>query len=222
MQIDIKIAQLLCSRLCHDLAGTSGAVNAGLELLLDPGALSEDGPDGPLGLVSSSARQLNQKLSYYRVAFGFGGGQSGTLEVQQISDLASDFFAPSNVSLDWSLGNGAETPVVLPAGSGKLLLNLLLLGAECLPRGGTLSVRLVVMEEGIGAAVSAQGQAARIKDDTRPALNPETPAETLTAYTVQGHFTALLAAELGCSLELFDDDEDKVQLAVLLPAEGTD
>ena len=51
MLVDLKVAQFLCSRLCHDLAGPVGAVNAGLELL-DEGA---DDAAGALTLVGHSA-----------------------------------------------------------------------------------------------------------------------------------------------------------------------
>jgi len=42
MNVDLKVAQLLASRLCHDLVGPIGAINAGLELM-------EDGYAGNLG-----------------------------------------------------------------------------------------------------------------------------------------------------------------------------
>ena len=33
VETDLELAQLLCTRLCHDLAGSIGAVAAGVELI---------------------------------------------------------------------------------------------------------------------------------------------------------------------------------------------
>ena len=65
MSADIHLAQLLCSRLCHDLVGPAGAVNAGLELAED-GDLDGDALD----LVTSSAAEVTRRLAFFRIAFG--------------------------------------------------------------------------------------------------------------------------------------------------------
>ena len=49
MQIDLKVAQLLSSRICHDLAGPIGAVNTGLELM-------EEDPDNDGAAMKLMAR----------------------------------------------------------------------------------------------------------------------------------------------------------------------
>ena len=71
MTSDIHLAQLLCSRLCHDLVGPAGAVNAGLELAED-GDLDGDALD----LVTSSAAEITRRLAFFRIAFGAAGDGS--------------------------------------------------------------------------------------------------------------------------------------------------
>jgi len=78
MQVDVRVAQLLCSRLCHDLVSPIGAVNAGLELLEE--AADDDGR--ALGLITTSAAEAARRLAFYRVAFGLGVGAQGAAPMQ--------------------------------------------------------------------------------------------------------------------------------------------
>src|SRR3546814_20842043 len=71
-QIDLRILELVCSRLCHDLVGPVGAVNNGIELLeeFDPSMA-----DDVLPLLRNSARQAWRRLDCFRLAFGAAGGR---------------------------------------------------------------------------------------------------------------------------------------------------
>ena len=69
-QIDMRVTELLASRLCHDLVGPIGAVNNGIELMTDV----EFGPsDDALQLAGNSARQAASILQFYRLAYGMAG-----------------------------------------------------------------------------------------------------------------------------------------------------
>ena len=68
----VELASLLCSRLCHDLLSPVGALNNGIELLAD-----EQDPEMRercLELLAESARASANKLKFFRLAFGAGGG----------------------------------------------------------------------------------------------------------------------------------------------------
>ena len=68
----VEFASLLCSRLCHDLLSPVGALNNGLELLVD-----EHDPEMRsriLALLSESATASAAKLKFFRLAFGAAGG----------------------------------------------------------------------------------------------------------------------------------------------------
>jgi len=71
--IELRVAELLASRLCHDLISPVGAVNSGIELMTEFG----DDPDGEsMALITSSARTASDKLLFFRIAYGNAG--SGT------------------------------------------------------------------------------------------------------------------------------------------------
>lgn len=217
---DLQLTQLLASRLCHDLVGTASAVNTGLELLDEMGG----DPDGSaMGLVRTSAKQMAARLQFFRVAFGAGSG-AGDGELQAVltaRTLTENYLAGGNIALDWPAEDMAGAVSVLPAGDrslvAKLFLNLVLIGCECLPRGGTVALRLAVLEEGIGIAATAAGRSARLRDETQAALTGQTLLADLTAHTVQPFFTTQIADALGGHLEIeAQEGGDTVQIAALI------
>ena len=220
MSVDIRVAQLLCSRLCHDLVGPSGAVNAGLELMAEMPD-SDDDRDGPMGLIGRSADQMDRRLAFYRRAVGSGGGGNagpGRLDLHEAKTLAANLMDGGRVSLNWS-PDGKPSDIIYDrmAGDGaKILLNLLMLGMESLPRGGTLSVRFAELAGGIATALTAEGTGAVLKDETLSALKDKESVDLLTAHTVQAYFTGALVASLGVKLEIDTESKDSVKLAFLL------
>ena len=76
MFVDLRVAQLLCSRICHDLLSPAAGVNAGVELLAEGG---DNGPDA-VGLIGRSATQVARRLAFYRVAFGLGSSAEGVVD----------------------------------------------------------------------------------------------------------------------------------------------
>jgi len=214
MRIDLRVAQLLCSRLCHDLVGPAGAVNAGLEL-----AASAPGGDADaLALAASSGRQMGRRLQFFRIAFGFGGGD-GTMTLDETRTLADGHLAGGTVALDWPEDAGADAARQRPMAVTRLVLNVVLLGVGALPRSGTLSVRLAELGDDLGAAFTAAGPDVRIDSDVISAMTADVPAETLTARTVHGHLAALLASSLGAQIET-EVVGTEARFAVLVPNSG--
>ena len=69
-QIEFRVMELLCSRLCHDLISPVMAINNGMELMAeDSGAMADDIRD----LLTMSAGAAAAKLQFYRIAYGMGG-----------------------------------------------------------------------------------------------------------------------------------------------------
>ena len=229
MRVDLKVVQLLCSRLCHDLAGSVGAVNAGLELL-EEAAAKDGGANGndALALAARSARQTARRLAFYRMAFGFGAGRGrvvgggdavagGDQSLAKARDLAAALLDDGRINLSWPEDQELAADKLLGASGVKLLLNLILLGLDSLPRGGGLGVHFADLSDGVGMAIMASGPGARLKDDYLTVMTRDVPADALTAYNVQAHFTWLLAEDIGAAIEIPETAGDEVRLAALMP-----
>lgn len=198
MHVDLRIAELLASRLCHDLVSPIGAVNNGMELL-------EEDPDADMlgdavRLSSGSARQALAVVQFYRLAYG-RAGQRLDVPAAELRRLSADFLAPHKTSLVWHAADLDSAP----AGSGKLLLNMLALAMEALPRGGELTAGAET-GDATRLSVGAAGRDAGLRAESRQALGDDVAVDDLTARTVQGHFTRLLARRLGGELTVGDPE----------------
>ena len=209
MQIDLRIAELLASRLCHDLVGPIGAVNNGMELLADDEfGMAEDA----LQLASTSARRAADSLQFFRLAYGMAGSRVGG-ELSELRNLAQAHLKVSKTELDWP---DAAPPDGAPDDLGKLLLNMIELGVEALPRGGRLTVGVSGGNGGVAVEVVAAGEGAQMRPETLAALSPKAPLDELTPRNVHGHFTSLVAERLGGRLDIEGPDDNRLRLSVAL------
>ena len=207
--VEMAVLELLCSRLCHDLVGPVGAVNNGLELVEeDPSSLDDIMP-----LLTSSTRQAWKRLDFFRIAFGFGGGRSSWpyAELRRVSD---GYLEESKAKLDWQL-HGQDLAEA-EGRRGKLLLNLVALGAECLPRGGTVSVEVPPSTSGWRLLVTASGTGANLHERSALAIRGRVSVEDLDARAAQPYFTWLLAEQLGGGIR-YDEAPDRRAFSVETP-----
>ncbi len=212
MEIDVRVTQLLCSRLCHDLVGAVSAVNTGIEFMTDGDASSE-----ALDLVNKSADRISRRLSFFRGALGFGGGRQGPLSLEEARGLVHDWYLDARPDLTW-------TPEMTAAGDGgvlkvpaiKMLMLITLVAGECLARGGHVEVHAVNMDEGVGVAVRAVGQDAKLSEDLYAGLNPNCAPDTLTARNVLAHWAQRIAQSQGSILEV-ETAGNEVRFATLFP-----
>lgn len=208
VSVDLRIAQLISSRMCHDLAGTVGAINNGMELLEEMG----DDPESR-ELVASSAQEVAKRLSYFRVAFGLSPGIANA--VAEMRELTQGMFTKGRVELDWPEGApGASVDDSVT----KLVLNLVMLAVETLPRGGTVSVKLEPGgESDTEIFVTARGDKAEITSEVESARLAATDDAEVTSRNVQGYFTARLAETAGAKLVIEAPADDCVVLAARVP-----
>lgn len=210
---DIRLAALLASRLCHDLTGPVGAIGNGVELLIDE--TDEGVRRQSFELVEMSATEANRRLAFYRLTLGAAGGLQASIPVSEARRVALDFFEGRKADLEWAetLGAGIQLP---PAGT-RLLLNLVLLVVESMPRGGRVGVSI----EGEGPwtlSVRGEGTGAAVRDEDRAALSGSLTDEALDARTAQPAYAAALAASAGSTINL-DSSQDKLTLSVELTPE---
>jgi histidine phosphotransferase ChpT len=204
-----ELAALLCSRVCHDLISPVGAMVNGIEVMDE-----DDDPDmreHAMQLLRSSARQASAKLQFARLAFGAGASAGDALDLADAKDVAGQFFANEKLTLEWHL-----PAAPLDRQAVRLLLNLLLAGAGCLPRGGRLSAS---MEEGetLRFIIAAEGERCRLPAGLEERLAAHMPEEGLDARSVQGYYAGLIAHER-CAKITVEQQEGRVTLLAAMPA----
>ena len=210
---DLRVVELLASRLCHDLVSPIGAVNNGMELLEespgDVGAVQD-----AVSLAGGSARQASAALQFFRAAYGQAGRHAFTAP-DQLAELADAFARGRKSTVDWPPDPRWRD---LSADAGKLALNMVALGVETLPRGGT--VRVALADGGMLPLVAASGQGARVGEGNLAAIAADADPADLTPYTVHAYFTARLAEHCGAELRTDATDRDAVELRAAPRAGG--
>ena len=189
--IDFRVLELLCGRLCHDLISPVGAINNGIELLDD------DDPEfvkEAMTLIGQSAKKAGQRLQFYRFAYGTAGtGASGGSAVDA-RDCVQALLDGGKVRCEWDAAVSA-----LPLAWQRLACNLVVLAAEALPRGGTVSVQA---KGSPGLEITAEGDSLKLPDEQRAALDAAMMPEDLTARSVHAFYTNRLAQQIGARLGL--------------------
>ena len=84
----------------------------------------------------------------------------------------------------------------------KLLLNLLLLGGQTIPRGGTMTVDPVGEADAMGFKVTANGLNARIPQAVPGLLSGEPAEHPVDAHGIQPLFAGMLARACGLTVSM--------------------
>lgn len=206
----VELASLLCSRLCHDLMSPVGALNNGLELLGDE--TDPDMREKCLELLGDSARATANKLKFFRLAFGAGGGFGEEIDTREAqAALAGLFGADGKIELGWVVESDK-----LPKGALKLMLNLALLGGDALVRGGRLDVGAERTGGQIEIAVRGEGPRILLDPALRETLvsGGNQPIEPRAAGAWLAHS---LTAEAGGTIRLSDPSSEVLMIGATVP-----
>jgi len=129
------LAAMLCSRVCHDLINPIGAIGNGLEVLGDPN--QTEMAEGARDLIASAAKQSRAKLEFARLAYGASSTSGTDIDTRECERVARILFEIEKADLDW------QVPLILlPKHKAKLFMNMLLIAAMSVPRGGEVTARI--------------------------------------------------------------------------------
>jgi histidine phosphotransferase ChpT len=191
----LDLAALLCSRVCHDLISPVGAIVNGLEVMEED--KNEETKVFALDLIKKSAHQASAKLQFCRLAFGAAGSAGAQIDLGDAEKAARGLFDDGKTSLVWNLPRQ-----LLIKNRTKLLLNMLLIAAGTISRGGTLKVDAVPGGEAIaGFIVTATGNNARLNPATTELLTGS-PSHAVDAHAIQPVYAGILAQDCGLALSV--------------------
>ena len=198
----LELAALLCSRVCHDLISPVGAIVNGLEVL-DDNPKPED-KEFALDLIRKSAKTASARLQFCRLAFGAAGSAGAQIDLGDAQAMAKGHIEDGKTTIAWNLPR-----LLLPKNRVKLLLNMLVIAQQTIPRGGVLTVDPLGEGETMSFRVTANGLNARLPQNIADVLSSTELAAT-DAHSVQPYYTRLLAQACGLAVSLAADGEAMV------------
>ncbi len=147
-----------------------------------------------LDLIKKSASTASARLQFCRLAFGAAGSAGAQIDLGDAETMARGFLEDDKTKLAWNLPR-----VLLPKNRVKLLLNMLLIAGQTIPRGGTLDGR---SDRG-GRDAWASGSRAAGAQCPRPAGGAGSARRRrrrrrrVDAHRIQPFYTGLLAQACG-------------------------
>jgi histidine phosphotransferase ChpT len=204
----LDLAALLCSRVCHDLISPTGAIVNGLEVLEEEDS-DEETKTFALDLIKRSAKTASARLQFCRLAFGAAGAATAKVDLGDAQAMAQGLLEDDKTKLVWNLPRE-----LLPKNRAKLLLNLLIIANQAIPRGGTLTVEAVGEGEKMGFRIAASGPNARVPHGVQNLLQGNSENGSVDAHAIQPFYAGLLARACGLEVGL------KVEGDVIVIATG--
>jgi histidine phosphotransferase ChpT len=201
----LELAALLCSRVCHDLISPVGAIVNGLEVL-DDNPKPED-REFALDLIRKSAKTASARLQFCRLAFGAAGSAGAQIDLGDAENMARGHLEDAKTKITWNLQR-----LLLAKNRVKLLLNMLVIAQQTIPRGGVLTVDPSGEGEAAGYRVSAAGLNARVPQNIADLLSSGHTG-SIDAHAVQPYYTRLLAQSCGLTVTLAAEGEAVVVTA---------
>ncbi len=191
----LDLAALLCSRVCHDVISPVGAIVNGLEVLEDE--RDADMRAFAIDLIKKSARTASARLQFCRLAFGAAGSAGASIDTGDAEQVARSLLSDDRTKIQWN-----ATRVLMPKNKVKLILNLCLIAAATIPRGGVITVTVEGEGEKEIIRVESNGTNARLAHAV-PSLLAGTPEnDNVDAHGIQVYYTYLTAQAAGLSLSV--------------------
>jgi histidine phosphotransferase ChpT len=193
------LAAMLCSRVCHDLINPVGAIGNGLEVLADPSQAAM--AEGAQELIANSAKHARAKLEFARLAYGASSTAGTDFDTRECERVAALMFEVEKADLDWQV-----TPMLLPKHKAKLLMNMLLIAAMSVPRGGIVKVEVIGAPGSEMFRLTATSDPEKRQKTLMPSgaegLLSGAPEEGVDARGIQPFYTGLLARLTGMELSI--------------------
>jgi histidine phosphotransferase ChpT len=180
----LRLVELICARLCHDLGGLIGTVGNAVDMVAE----DANRDDEVLAFASSAARMLSQRLRLLRAAWG---PETDPVALPVLIQLAAPPLAARRIDLDV---RSLPPDCRFPPAVARVVLNLIVLAGDCLPKGGTI----VLLGEPSDLLIRIDGEHAAWPAGFAACMNDEAAALAAlgvlaSAQSAQMPLTALLA-----------------------------
>ena len=193
------LASLISSRICHDLISPIGALNTAIEVLDD--TESKEMHEDALKLIKLAASEASAKLSYLRIALGTNSTSKGVMNLDKLKLITENMFNTEKFSFNWDVSE-----IKLEKSIARILLNILMLAIQSIPRGGKVTIKIEEKYDKLKLVTSANGIKSRLDKQTEDAFKGILPSEEIDGRVIQSFFTGILIDNLNGRIEAFKTD----------------
>lgn len=185
----IELSQALNAKLCHELAGTIGAIENCTELIDSADSIIRN---KAIQLINSNAEKLVSSLRLYRYTYGLSQKSEKT-SMSEVKTLIDSFLSASKSKISFSLTNNQE---VIDPKLGKLITCLFILVFNAI-RTGEINIITSLNE----ITVSATGKQHLLNDKKMDVLTGNF-TDALSVHNVHEYYIYHLAKKINCNLNI--------------------
>jgi histidine phosphotransferase ChpT len=196
----LDLAALLCSRVCHDVISPVGAIVNGLEMLDEE--KDADMRGFALDLIKKSARTASARLQFCRLAFGAAGSAGAAIDTGDAEKVARGLLEDDRTKLAWNVPR-----ILMAKDKVKLILNLCLIAAAAIPRGGIITVNVDSSEPAPRINVEVTGTNVRVASHIPDLLAGKPENNQVDAHGIQAFYTGLIARSADMTLSIKMESE---------------
>ena len=200
---DLELAALISSKICHDVISPVGAIYNGLEILGEDNDPSSR--DFAMEVIRNVTVQASARLQFARFAFGAAGSAGAEIDLQTARDISKGFIGDTKHFLSWDAPAG-----YLPKNQVKLLLNLVAISVNALPRGGDIAVAIQDDLTAPHFAIKCSGPRARPPQHLPEIIAGDMPE--IDAMSVQAYYTWRLAQNVGAMILIEQPNETTITM----------
>ncbi|RZV44283.1 MAG: hypothetical protein EX271_02055, partial [Acidimicrobiales bacterium] len=152
--------------------------------------------------IKLSAGQASAKLQFLRLAFGAGGSAPGVISCDELKKLSLNVFDGGKVDIKWNVEvDGLDKP------AARVLLNLVMLGMQVIPRGGVMDVQATNSDDLSTIKLVCTGPKARLDPNIVKTLAGGAPEDGFDGRSVQPFYTGIIARENNGKVSASIEDE---------------
>lgn len=203
MTLSLRHIELLSSKICHDLISPVSAINNGVEIVEEMGA-----DDAALSIIADSAQLAQKKLKFLRMAYGMGSYKTEeSNRFSETKNVIHEFFDNQNIKINWLI----DETTVFSAVECKIILNILILLKEALPKGGILHISKSQRE----FFVLAEAERVFFQEKRwAPLLNESYNVSEPDIDTIQTLILKILAEEGGSTISVNKPSETEIKFSI--------
>lgn len=207
MSIDVsQLIALISSRVCHDLASPIQALTTALDVLESDN--SPEMRDSAISLIRDSTNQAASKVDFMRSIFGSVTAGQGTANLAELKNIAAKFISSQKPELVWEL-----TDTEFPRPLARVLMNLIMIAIDSLPRGGTIEVITQKNDNNYNVSIRASGKRVMLKPAMRASLQGQAPEDGFDGRSIQPFIAYLTAKQNNIELAAREDEESVTLIA---------
>lgn len=215
---DFDLAQLLQSKIFHDLAGPIGALSNGAEFLRES---RNDVHQKAIDLMELSSSQAVARLQYFKYAYGYMPANIDT-SVNKINPLITAFFKNTKIEVEWKHDSDRDDEMHLSHGTAKIILSLVLITSQMLLYGGKILITLSRNNDDINFSVTGESSnGIKLERDTVQIIGEKNFNLTYTSQNILPLYIVRLCDNFNANIGM-NYTSETIQFSCSMKAEAKD